>query len=740
MMKRIFFACASLVCCALVQAKEVPDSLKQKQLDEVVVTAVRVGRRAPVAFSSLSEKQIQKENAGKSVPYLLQTLPSVVSFSEDGSGLGNTSYRIRGVDDSRINVTYNGMPLNNPESQSVYWVDFPDISNALQSLQVQRGVGTSSNGTASLGGSISLNTIGGRPKAYGGASVSLGSYNSFLYNLSGGTGILKNGLSVDARFSKVRGDGYIRNGKVDHHNIYAALSYYGAKDLFRFSYLRGVEHTGITWEGITKEQLEKNRRYNPAGEYTDESGNTRYYDDETDNYYSDIFQATFSRFLSNTLTLNTSLSYNHGYGYYQNFKEDKSLSAYGLPTQMVDGSAYGKSDAIQRKLLANGFYVANASLAYTKEKWNFTAGALASYYDGDHFGRVTWVKFNQNIPGDFEWYRNTGRKADYNLFGKAEYSPVARLSLFGEAQYRYIDYRIKGIDDDLQAIVGNYYYSFFNPKAGASFRLDAEDRLGEIYASLSVANREPVYDDVQNLRKKGRNDFVKPERLFDYELGYRLNRPSYAFSANFYLMDYKDQLVSTGKLSDVGYRLKENVAKSYRAGIELAGSYSPVKILRLDANLTLSRNKIKDYRVFYDVYDADGNVTSQKSDLLRSTDISLSPNVVGSGVVTFSPVRWAGISWIGKYVGPQFLDNTSDGNIRIDGYFFSNFTLSLNHKVKKLGEIELQVYVNNLFNKKYVANGYGGASYGEGSDVKQYYVGYFPQAERNFMTRLSLKF
>ncbi len=722
-----------------VQAENAPDSLKQVKLDEVVVSSVRADKHAPIAFSSINEQQIKKENAVKNVPYLLQTLPSVVAFSEDGSGVGNTSLRIRGVDASRINVTLNGMPLNNPESQEVYWVDFPDISNSLQSLQVQRGVGTSSNGTASMGGSISLNTIGARPKAYAEMNGSLGSYNTYLYNLSAGTGIFKNGLSLDGRFSQVNGDGYIRNGKVDHQSIYAALSYYGDKDLFRLSYLHGTEHTGITWEGISPEKMALDRRYNLAGEYKDDNGKTQYYPNETDNYFSDILQANYSRFLNKYLTLNGNLSYNHGYGYYENYKTNRSFgSYYGLPNQIVDGVTHKKSDAIHRKIMSNDFYVANFSLTYKKDELSIAAGTMASLYDGANYGHILWVKYNQNIPNGYEWYRNDNKKYDYNLFGRVSYSFSSQLSLFTDIQYRYVDYRMSGLDDDQATIQSNNYFSFLNPKLGFNYLLDENNRYGEIYASASVANREPLRADLKEGIKGGNKEQIKPERLFDYELGYRINKEKYAFNANFYYMNYKDQMVQTGKLNDVGYKLMENVAKSYRMGIELSGSYSPVKQFRWDGNVTFSQSKIKNYTAYFDNYDADWNQNGQISEFHEKTNICFSPDVIGSTIVTLTPWEHISFSLTEKYVGKQYLDNTSNAKTSIPEYFFTNFAATFSHRVKGIGEIELQAYVNNVFGRKYVANGWADAEYESGEKV--YYIGYYPQAERNFMTRLSLKF
>lgn len=735
-MKKVFLIAIALIGSIGFYAQEKQDSLKHVNLDEVVVSATRAGKNAPVAYSNLNEEQIKENNAAKNIPFVLQTLPSVVAYSEDGSGVGNTSFRIRGTDANRINITLNGMPLNNPESQEVYWVNIPDLSNSLQSIQIQRGVGTASNGAASFGGSISLQTIGSRPEAYGAASTSIGSYNTFASSIAAGTGILKNGISIDGRYSRTTGDGYIRNGKVDHKSAYVTLAHYTDKQVFRLVYINGIQHTGITWLGVSPEMMKIDRKYNEAGEYKDEAGNTHYYDNETDNYYSNIAQAIYSRHLSNKLTLNANFSYTNGYGYYENYKTDEEFeSEFGLKPQIINGITHNSSDAVVRQLMSNDLYAGIANLVYTANKLTLSGGGMYSYYDGSHYGKLPWVKYNQNISPDHKWYYNEAKKRDANIFVKSEYSPTEKLTVFAEIQNRYIDYRMEGADDDGVDITKNYYYNFFNPKAGISYQLNSSN---SVYGSFGISNREPLRADLKEYRKTNRT--IDPERLFDYELGYRFASSSVSFDANFYYMNYKDQLVLTGKLSDVGYKLQENVPDSYRMGIELSAAYTPTKWLRLDANTTLSRNKIKNYTAYTTVYDVNSwNPVSQDSEFFKSTNISFSPNVVGSGVATFIPIKDLSFSLIGKYVGKMYYDNTSNKENQLDDYFVANFVAGYTFETQKIGKIDLQLYVNNIFDKKYVANAWVDPyRFTDGSEI--IYKGLFPQAPTNIMARVGVRF
>ncbi len=744
MKKFIFLPILFLVLGNLLHAQEEQtDSLKNVQLEEVVVSAMRAGQNTPMSYTNVSATDIRKQNAARNIPAILQVTPSLVSFSEDGLGVGNTFFRIRGTDATRINVTLNGMPLNNPESQEVYWVNLPDLSNSLQSVQIQRGIGTSSNGSAAFGASISLKTTGARSQAYGEASTSVGSYNTFLSTLAAGTGILKNGLSLDARYSRVLGDGYIRNGKVNHSNLYLALSHYTDKQLLRLSYIKGSQRTGITWEGVSEEQMndeEYGRRYNPAGEYYDDAGNRLYYDNETDNYFSDILQFVFSREITDALSVNAALSYNHGFGYYENYKANRKLSEFGLEPQVIDGVTYNRTDVIRQKLMKNDFYVANIGLEYARDAWKMTFGSMYSFYDGNHYGKLPWVKYSQNIAPDYEWYRNTGKKGEFSVFAKSEYQLTDKLSAFADVQYRHINYRFDGIDDDLASLKHDFVYDFVNPKAGLFFNLNNWNKL---YASVAMAQREPIRPDLKDGIKGDTENPIKPERMIDYELGYRFtNSAGLRLGANLYLMDYHNQMVQTGKLTDVGYKLMENVKDSYRAGLELEMAL-PLwnNKWRVDGNATISRNKIKNYVAYFDHYDTADSYEwiGQISQTFESTNISFSPNVVAFMGVTYQPVSSFYINLQGKYVDKQYLDNTSNDAKSIDAYFVSNFSAGYTFNETGIGNINLQFFVNNLFNKKYIANGWASTdTFADGNSLN--WIGYYPQATRNYMARVTISF
>ena len=743
-MKKVVFISALIMLSWLSHAQDAfqEDSISNYRLEEIVVSAVRAGKNTPVAYSNVLQSQIKKENGARNVPVLLQTIPSLVSFTEDGLGIGNTSLRIRGTDATRINVTLNGMPLNNPESQEVFWVNLPDISSSLQSIQVQRGIGTSTNGAAAFGASISMKTAGQRSEAYGEASTAIGSYNTFSSSLAAGTGILDNGLSVDARYSKNLGDGYIRNGKINHDNLLVSLSHNTDKQILKLSYIRGEQVTGITWVGISPDEMGKyGRKYNPAGKYKDDAGNTHYYDNETDNYLSNILQLMLTRELSDNWLLNSSLSYNNGYGYYENYRAGNKFSSFGLSPQTINGVEYSRTDFIRRKMMSNDFYVANLSFNYKKDATNLTFGGVYSLYDGEHFGRLPWIKHSEKIKENYEWYRNNGTKGEASIFTKLEYQLNDKLSLFGDVQYRHIYYNMNGIDDDLMDITSKFRYNFFNPKAGIFYNIDNNNSL---YASVAMSSREPLRDDLKNSIKKNTVNSIKPESMIDYEAGYKYT--SYnglSLGANIYYMDYNNQMVQTGKLNENnGYKMMENVKHSYRTGIEIEASFPIIQNkLRLDANATLSQNKIKDYTAYYDVYDnlEDYTWLEQKSDYIGKTNISFSPDVVGMASISYQPIKDLSFNLLGKYVGKQYLDNTSNDEKSIPSYFTGNLSAGYTFAKTEIGTISLQLFANNIFNSKYIANGWASTEIFNKEGTYNW-IGYYPQATRNYMVKATVAF
>ena len=745
-MKKVILALLVLVIShSQVSAQAQADSLSNVQLEEVVVSATRAGKNTPVSYTNIGEAQLKKNNSAQNIPVVLQTLPSLVAITEGGTGVGNTSLRIRGTDATRINVTLNGMPLNNPESQEVYWVNLPDLSSSLQSIQVQRGVGTSTNGSAAFGASMSLQTVGANSNAYGSASTSVGSYGTFSSSIAAGTGVLNNGLALDARYSKVLSDGYIRNGKVNHTNIFASLSHYSENQLIRLSYINGIQHTGITWNGASPEDIkEYGRKFNSAGMYKDDAGNIRYYDNDTDNYYSHILQLMFTRELTEKLSMNVSLSYTNGYGYYENYRSGSDMkkgdkySKFGLPNQVIDGVEYKSSQLIRRKLLSNDFYVANFSFNYNLNPLQLVFGGYWSDFDGSHYGRLPWIKYNQNIAENHEWYRNEGNKQEINFFTKAEYQVTDKVSLFADLQYRYIDYRMTGTDDDMADLTSNHYYSFMNPKGGVFFKPNDNNQF---YASIAVGQREPLRADLKDAVKFGATKSIESERMIDYELGYRYtNNSGMQLGANLYYMDYNNQMVQTGKLSDIGYKVLENVKNSYRAGVELEALVPLSRYFTIGANATISKNIIKDYTAYYDVYDEYyDKVIRQDSENFDKTDISFSPNIIGMGSLTYTPLKNLSFNLMGKYVGKQYYDNTSNDEHSLDAYFVSNFVAGYTFNQSRFGNIDFQFMINNLFNKEYIANAW--VSTDKLSDGKTYvYKGLFPQATRNFMGRITVRF
>ena len=721
---------------------EVPiDTVQNLKLEEIVVSATRAGKSTPVAYSNVSQSQIKKENGARNIPIILQTIPSLVSFTEDGLGIGNTSLRIRGTDATRINVTLNGMPLNNPESQEVYWVNLPDMASSLQSIQVQRGIGTSTNGSAAFGASISMKTMGSRSKPYAEASTAIGSYNTFSSSIAAGTGILDNGLSLDARYSKNLGDGYIRNGKINHDNLYLSLSHNTDKQILKLSYIRGEQRTGITWEGISADDIEKyGRKYNPTGAYWDDAGNLHYYDNETDNYLSNILQLTLTRELTDNWYLNGGLSYNNGYGYYENYRYNRKYSDFGLKPQTIEDETFARTDFIRKKLMSNDFYVANLSANYKKDAVNLTFGGMYSLFDGEHFGRLPWIKHNNDIPENFEWYRNNGTKGEVSFFTKLEYQLNDKLSLFGDIQYRHIYYNMTGTDDDMVEMNGRYKYDFVNPKAGVFYNINDNNN---IYASVAFAQREPLRSDLKDGAKGIDANPIKPESMIDYEVGYRYtSNNGTTLGANLYFMDYHNQMVQTGKLTDIGYKLMENVKNSYRTGIEIEAAVPIIQNkLRVDANVTVSQNKIKNYTAYYDLYDNmdDYGWLGQEEEKLGTTQISFSPDVVGMASITYQPISPLIFNLMGKYVGKQYLDNTQNDDKSLPSYFTTNLSVGYTFEGTQLGTISVQAFVNNLFNSKYSANGWASTDMFQ-KEGAYHWVGYYPQATRNFMVKLTVAF
>lgn len=720
--------------------------LKKKRIltEDVIVRATRASYKTPVAFTNLGKENLEKVDIGKDIPYLLEQTPSVVATSEAGIGIGNTSIRVRGTDASRINITINGVPLNDSESHSVYWVNMPQFSNSVNNVQIQRGVGSSTNGAAAFGATINFQTTGISNAPYANVGFAAGSYNTFIRSINLGTGKYKNGLSFDARYSDLKSDGYINNSFSDHKSAYFSATYQGENTLIKGNIILGEQHTGISWWGTPKDMLKTNRKYNPAGVHFDEDGTEHYYKDQTDNYWQNHYQLMISHAINDMLNLNFAFHTTTGKGHYEQYKdkenpfanESMTFTYYGLNPVNIGGVIKENSDFIRQKHLDNIFYGITSSLIYTKGNSNLIIGGGINKYEGDHFGKVLWSEFNDgSIPKDFEWYRNYAEKTDGNIFVKLNQQVTDKLNIYADLQYRHIKYMMEGPDDDLVLLDQKHYYNFLNPKFGIFYDININSHF---YASFAVANREPARADIKDASKKGGKDFPTEETLYDYEFGYKYRTEKLNIGVNLYYMDYKDQLVLTGEKNSVGYSIMTNVDDSYRAGIELSAAYKFCEKLLWSANTTLSRNRIKDYSEYVNFYDKDWNYLERKSVNYGSTHISYSPSVIVSSLIEFKPFSNTSINLNSKYVGKQYFDNTESDERSIDAYFINNIAFEYSFKIPKTKDIKLQLLVNNIFDIEYENNAYGGYDYVGGSASSWSY--YFPQAGTNYMLKASINF
>lgn len=690
-----------------------------KVLNEVLIRDSRVGEKSPFTTSNLNREQLDQTKTEISVPFMLELQPSVVVSSENGK-LGETNMRIRGIDATRINVNINGITLNDPESQSVFWYNVPNLGGMAQSIQIQRGVGAS-NGGSSFGGAINLQTLNAKDKPYGQAGISYGSWNTRQYDIAAGTGITKNGFAFDVAYNGQTTDGFVRNGWADQQSLFLSGSRYGERSLLKLVAIIGNQHTGITWNGEDASALDADPRYNSAGEYYDAAGNVLYYSNECDYYNQRRYQLYWSYLLSNRWSLKAVADFTHGDGYYEQYKADKKYSKYNMV-------GAGKTDFIIRKQMLNSAYTGNISVNYTGPKLSATFGEMFLYYDGNHFGNVIWAKDSAGFgENNYEWYRNKGIKKDATTYAKLDYEFNSQWNVYADMQLRLIDYKVYGFADDLFDMDFHEFYPFFNPKVGVNYQINSKKRT---YCVVGISHREPARSDIKDAI--GNADTVKAETMLDIELGYNYTGSRFAFGANVYAMLYKDQLTPSGDLSSSGYSLMENVDKSYRLGIELVGGYRLCDWFRLDANLTLSRNKILDYS-YTDFEDGDAVLTTHTA----NTDLSFSPNVIGAVVATFEPVEDLKLQLSGKYVGEQYLDNTSRQVYKQDAYFLLNLKAGYTWHLRNHNEIEAQIVVNNLLNKMYRIGAWAGDYEYDG-----YYhsCGWYQQPGINCLGRLAVRF
>lgn len=712
----------------------VADTLRERVLDEVLVLTNRASNTTPVAQTNLKAAEIKQLTVANNLPHVLWMTPSLVATSENGTGAGYSGLRIRGTDANRINVTLNGIPLNNPESQEVYWVNIPDMTSALNTIQIQRGVGTSTNGPGAFGASINM-AVSTSEEAFFESGTTVGSYGTFQQNIAAGTGVFGKGLSFDVRYSNMTTDGYLRNGWCDHESLFASFVKRFDKSALRVNYIYGNQHTGITWEGISAEQMEEDPTFNPAGTIKDGV----YYDNESDNYRQHHVQAFYTRSLSDNLLLNAGVNYTDGFGYYEQYKQDRTFSSMGLLNQTVEGVTYAETDLIRRKNMSNGFSTAHINLDYLSDRLRVQTGAMYTYYNGDHFATLLWVENNENIQAEFEWVRNNGVKKDGNVFAKAEYTLLDGLNTYLDLQYRHVSHDLTGIDDDdMEDMTQSRTWDFFNPKAGLYYSKGKHTA----FASVAVGQREPARADIKDAFKSGANSTIKPEHLTGYEVGYTYDNQKLMVSYVMYYMNYSNQLVPTGKLNDVGYKLMSNAEKSYRAGVEVALGWKPSNAWQFDANATFSRNRVVDHTVWYETYDnsSDWGDAAQLSQHFDEAKLPYSPESMGAFRVSWKPLRNLSLSATEKFVSEQYITNTQNDALKLPAYHSTNVSMTYDFRLLGVTEASLGVHVINLTNQSYACNGWGYEAHFANGDPTYTEVGLYPVAPRNYLAKFTVRF
>lgn len=720
-----------------------------KNLDEIVVLPLRIENDEPVAHENISKEDLEKNNHGVDIPVLLDQATSVVTTTDAGAGVGYTGIRVRGTDPTRINVTVNGIPLNDPESHGVWWVNMPDLASSTSDIQLQRGVGTSTNGAGAFGASINLNTLSGRNEAYGLLSNSFGSFNTMKNTAQFGSGLIDGKWIFEGRLSNVQSDGYMDRASSDLKSYYFSSGYYGEKSLLKFVTFAGHEKTYQAWYGVPLDSLSTNRTYNP---YT--------YDNEIDNYQQKHYQLHYVYDINSNFKLNAAAHYTRGFGFFEQYKganenaiinywSKESLSDYGLDDIITaKGDTITETDLIRRRWLDNHFYGLVYSVEYSKNKLKAVLGGGINQYKGRHFGEVIWSEYASNGSIRHPYYDNDATKNDINIYAKANYDVTPRLNVFGDVQYRMVDYTFLGFDNNLNNITQNAKLSFFNPKAGANFRVNENQSA---YAYYGIANKEPNRNDFTESTPNSRPRY---ETLNDVEFGYRFKSKNVFANVNVYSMDYKNQLITTGELNDVGAAVRVNVPTSYRRGVELTAGVKILNNLEWRANATFSQNKIAQFTEFIDDWDTGGQI----EEIHNNTDIAFSPNLIAGSELVYSPLNSkkygsVDVAFITKYVSDQFIDNTQSEFAKLDAYLINDARVQYTSKGKLFKEIVFSGWVRNLFNEQYVSNswvyrfksdwGTYGDAYGntENEETGMYnLIGAFPQAGLNFFVGLTLKF
>lgn len=695
-------------------AQEQPDTLTP-----VEVKATRANATAPFAKTNLSRKEIERQNLGQDLPFILNQTPSVVVNSDAGNGVGYTGIRIRGTDATRINMTLNGIPYNDAESQGIFFVNLPDFASSVSSIQVQRGVGTSTNGAGAFGATLNLSTNEVIRVPYAEINNSYGSFHTWKNTFKAGTGLMGDHFTTDVRLSRITSKGYIDRASSNLGAFYLSTAYLSDKTDLRFNIFSGKEKTYQAWYGVSEADLQNNRTINYAG--MEKPGDP--YNNETDNYNQDHYQLFFTQRFNPHLVFTNSLFLVKGKGFYEQYKADEEYASYGLSPRTIGSEQVTNSDLVRQLWLDNDYYGDVFSLQYQKNFTRINFGGAVTNYSGKHVGEVIWAKHGMDEP-THRWYDHPVKKNDLSVYGKWQQKFHKNWELFTDLQYREVYYSIEGFRDNPSLHINNTYH-FLNPKAGISY----SHNNWIAYASFSMANKEPNRDDFE----AGATQQPKPEHLNDLELGIENKNARYNWSANLYYMKYRDQLVLTGKINDVGAYTRTNIPDSYRMGMELQAAAIFNSWVKASGNLAFSRNKIRNLTEYIDDYDNGG----QKINVYEETDIAYSPGIVGAATITFTPLASLNIDLVIKYVGSQYLDNTSNDTRKLDPYFIQDARIIYSFSRKNIRNVDLVLQVNNVFNKLYEPNGYSFSYYYNNQLTTENY--YFPMAGTNWVVGLNVK-
>lgn len=731
-MKRILFFLMTALCATFgVRAQEATDSISMYQhIQQIEVTAVRAGKSSPIAHSNLSREEIEERNYGEDIPSLLSTMPSVVIASESGTGIGSTSLRVRGTDATRINVTMNGVPMNDAETHSVYWYDTPDLASGLGSVQLQRGVGTSTAGTGAFGASLNMTSAPLSSKFGGRASLSYGSYNTAKQEISLSSGLLGGHWVVEGRLSHVSSDGYVDRASSQLGSYMFQAGYYNGNTMVKALSFGGVAKVYLAYSGIYEDMLATNRRYNPEGEIVIDGEVVGYYDDHTDNYLQLNNQLVVNHRFNDKWRISATAHYTYGNGYYRNYKNDQKLAGYGIAPIDVEGVLVERTNLIRKKDMRNDFGGLIASAQYTSKRLTLVVGAAASLYDGVHFGTISDLVEAPDFATT-EYYRNYTSKWDASVYVKVDWLVAKGLNLFADLQYRHISHRISGVNDNFDDVSGamqrldvNRRYNFFNPKLGLHYSFC---KGHAVYASAAVGQKEPTRNNFTDIRE---GEYPTAEKMLDVELGYTYSSSIVEAGVNLYYMFYRDQLVQTGELSDTGELLSRNVPDSYRRGVELQLAVRATKWLTVGGNATFSQNHIKNYVDYID----------GKAFERGRTTIAYSPSITALAYLDFH-IKGFGAVWSTRYVSKQYLTNGEYEDLTLPRYTVSDLDLSYTLRTKKIEKVRFGVKIKNILNAKYCASGYGG-SWLEGATLaeRKSWACYFPQATANVLANVTLNF